>query len=298
MAGSADSSLTRRGLIAGGAAALAAVATTRAADAAAQAAPPPSTNSPWPERRRKIERAWLDLLGDFPREVPPLAPVMREVAVEEGITRYHVSFQADPDDRVTAWLLVPAAARRVRAPAIVCIHSTTFGAGKDSTIGLAGRRPQDPPRDPAIGVASGREYARHGFVTLSLDLLTDGERIQPGDRVMDTRPFYVRHPEWSMVGKNTWDVMRCVDFLQTLDFVDPEQIGCTGWSLGGHSAIFAAAFEPRIKAVLSNGGVLDWHRPANSWARPDDLQNSPELERRFGFKPNSGPYIYIRKFRP
>lgn len=223
---------------------------------------------------------------------------MKEVAHERGVTRYHVSFQAEPDDRVTAWLLVPDSARGKRTPAIICIHSTTFGSGKDSTVGLAGRRPVDPPSDPELGRAYGLTLAQHGYVTLSIDLLTDGERIEPGAKIMDTRGFYLRHPEWSIVGKNTWDIMRSVDFLQTLDFVDGSQIGSFGWSLGGQTVLFAAAFEPRLVATITNGGVLDWHRKTNSWGRPDDLQNSPEIERRFGFKPNSGPYIFIKKFRP
>ena len=264
---------------------------------------------PWPERRKEVERRWLELLGDFPTEITELRPEMNEVAREDGITRYHVSFQAEADDRVTAWLLVPDAAREKPTPAIICIHSTTFGSGKDGTIGISGRRPIDPPRDPRIGVAYGLELARHGFVTLSIDLLTDGERIRPGDRIMDTRRFYVEHPEWSIVGKNTWDIMRSVDFLQTLDFVDHKHIGYTGWSLGGHTALFAAAFDPRITATISNGGVLDWYRHADAWSRTpkpswepwkegDPVGHSKELHRRFGFYPNSGPYIYIKKFRP
>jgi dienelactone hydrolase len=267
--------------------------------------------APWPERRKQIERKWLDLLGDFPTEIPDLRIEMKEVVKEDGITRYHVSFQAESDDRVTAWLLVPDAAREKPTPAIICVHSTTWGSGKDQVIGLSGRRKIDPPRDPQVGAAYGLTLAQHGFVTLSIDLLTDGERIEPDERVMDTRGFYLKHPEWSIVGKNTWDIMRSVDFLQTLDFVDGKQIGCTGWSLGGHTAIFAAAFEPRITATVSNGGVLDWYRHADAWSRVprdnnwrpwkegvDAPTNSEKLERRFGFKTNSGPYIYIKKFRP
>jgi dienelactone hydrolase len=277
-----------------------------AATAAETARPEPATGAAWPARRRQIERAWL---GDFPGDVPPLQPVMKKVASEHGITRYHVSFQAEADDRVTAWLLVPDSAARPgkRTPGIICIHSTTWGAGKDSTAGLAGRRPQDPPTDPKIGRASGLELARHGYITLCIDLLTDGERIPPGGRIMDTRWFHERHPNWSIVGKNIWDTMRSVDFLQSLDFVDAEQIGVIGWSLGGHSALFAAAFDPRITATISNGGVLDWHRTTDAWSRKpsswtpwktgDPETSSPELERRFGFKTNSGPYIYIKGFR-
>ena len=270
----------------------------------------PATGAAWPARRKQIERAWLDLLGDFPTEVPDLKSELKEVAKQNGITRYHVSFQAEADDRVTAWLLVPDSARAKPAPAIICIHSATWGAGKNSTAGLSGRRLQDPPTPREGGRANGLLLAEHGYVTLCVDLLTDGERIKPDERVMDTRGFYLKHPEWSIIGKNCWDVSRSIDFLQTLDFVDGKQIGVTGWSLGGHQSIFCAAFEPRITATVSNGGVLDWHRHSEAWSRKptswtpwkkgDSETNSPELQRRFGFKENtnSGPYIYIKKFRP
>ncbi len=276
-----------------------------------EGAPEKAKKKLWPEERKIIERKWLDLLGDFPKEIPDLRVEMKEVAKEEGITRYHVSFQSEPDDRVTAWLLVPDAARKKPTPAIICLHSTTWGSGKDQVIGLSGKRPIDPPPDPKAGRDYGRTHAQHGFITLSIDTITDGERIEPKRRVMDTRVFYEKHPEWSIVGKNTWDCMRSVDFLQTLDFVDHAQIGITGLSMGGHLALFAAAFEPRITATVSNGGVLDWYRHASAWSRvpPNDNwrpweegvdapTSSKELERRFGFKSNSGPFIYIKKFRP
>lgn len=266
-------------------------------------------DKPWPERRAEIERRWLGLLGDFPSEVPELRPEMKEVEHKDGITRYHVSFQAEADDRVTAWLLVPDTAKDKPTAAVVCVHSTTWGSGKDQVIGLSGRRPVDPPRDAQVGVDYGRTIAQHGFITLCIDLLTDGERIDPNHRVMDTRPFYLKHPEWSIVGKNTWDIMRSVDFLQTLDFVDHDHIGCTGWSLGGHTALFAAAFDKRITATVSNGGVLDWWRDATAWSREptswkpwqkgvDPPSSGGATAKKLGFQTNSGPYVYIKSFRP
>lgn len=300
--------ITRRKWLSGGAPALAAAALTSATGASpareSQTAPP-HPGPEWPSRRKEIERAWLDLLGDFPREIPPLRAEMKKVARESGVDRYHVSFQAEPDDRVTAWLLVPDRARKRPVPGIVCLHSTTFGSGKDSTIGLAGMRPEDPPeqwiagyRNPEVGQAYGRDLAEHGYVTLSIDLLNDGERIT-GVRKGDSRAFYARHPEWSVIGKNIWDVMRSVDFLKTLEWVDGSQIGCTGWSLGGHTTLWSAAFDTRIGAAIANGGVLDWHRTGDSWSRPDKFsEENPDLTRRFGFKVAIGPSVLIKKALP
>lgn len=305
---------TRRQFLEMGAPALAGAALSTTAANVATGETPTKNQSPelpWAEQRKYIERKWLDLLGDFPKEVPDLQIKMKEVEKKEGITRYHVSFQAEDDDRVTAWLLVPDAARKKPTPAIICLHSTTWGSGKDQVIGLSGKRPVDPPPDPQAGRHYGLTHAQHGFVTLSIDALTDGERIEPKRRVMDTRGFYLKHPDWSIVGKMIWDCMRSVDFLQTLDFVMPDQIGVTGLSMGGHYALFAAAFEPRITAAVPNGGVLNWHRHTSAWSRIprgknwrpweegiDKPTSSAKLEKRFGFKTNSGPYIYIKKFRP
>lgn len=66
---------------------------------------------PWPERRKEVERRWLELLGDFPTEIPALRPEMTEVAKEDGVTRYHVSLQTEADDRGTpgclSWFSFP-----------------------------------------------------------------------------------------------------------------------------------------------------------------------------------------------
>jgi pimeloyl-ACP methyl ester carboxylesterase len=47
-----------------------------------------------------------------------------------------------------------------------------------------------------------------------------------------------------------------VDFVQSLPYVDRKRIGVLGHSLGGKQALYAAAFDERIKAAVSSeGGV-------------------------------------------
>lgn len=48
-----------------------------------------------------------------------------------------------------------------------------------------------------------------------------------------------------------------IDHLQGLPSIDPDRIGIYGRSMGGYLAPRAAAFEPRIRAIVSAGGIYD-----------------------------------------
>ena len=49
-----------------------------------------------------------------------------------------------------------------------------------------------------------------------------------------------------------------VDYLLARPEVDRERIALMGTSLGGYYALRAAAFEPRVKALISHGVFFDW----------------------------------------
>jgi len=240
-------------------------------------------------QREKLQQKWLKLLGEFPRRIQDLEPEVKKISEAEGILWYHVSFRSELHDRVTAYLLIPDKAP-ARCPALVCIHGTTGGSGKKRTVGMAGFQPDDPPDHPEQSRAYGLELAQRGYITLSIDLYSDGERVPPGLAPYDTQEFYHRHPHWSIMGKNIWDVMRSLDFLETLEQVDSTRIGCIGHSLGGHTTLFSAAFDRRIFASVCNGGILSWVRHTEHWTR------SKEFSRQ-----SSSPvasYVYIPRFRP
>jgi len=54
--------------------------------------------------------------------------------------------------------------------------------------------------------------------------------------------------------KAIFNHIRSVDFLQGRPDVDPERIGVIGHSLGGHSAMYVAAFDTRLKVIVSSCG--------------------------------------------
>lgn len=61
-----------------------------------------------------------------------------------------------------------------------------------------------------------------------------------------------RHPGVTPLGKWVFDCQRVIDYLLTRPDVDPARIGMIGHSLGGKMALYAAAFESRVKATVSS----------------------------------------------
>lgn len=61
-----------------------------------------------------------------------------------------------------------------------------------------------------------------------------------------------------------------VTYLQTIDGVDPERIGVYGSSWGGGLAIWCAAFDPRIKVVVSAVAATDGERTFRLMRRPHE----------------------------
>ena len=54
--------------------------------------------------------------------------------------------------------------------------------------------------------------------------------------------------------KGVFNHMTCVDVLQVHPDVNPDKIGTIGHSLGGHNAMFLAAFDDRVKIAVSSCG--------------------------------------------
>jgi len=89
------------------------------------------------------------------------------------------------------------------------------------------------------------ELAERGFITIAPDYPSFGEH---------SWDFGADHGYVSGSMRAIWDNSRAIDVLETMPEVDPQRIACVGHSLGGHSAIFTAVFEPRLRAIVSSCG--------------------------------------------
>jgi hypothetical protein len=222
-------------------------------------------------RRDAIQYAMQTVMGDAPdpsRRVPLDIQIQSREETPD-YTRIKLTYAAEPGDRVPALLLVPkkvtldatglggTVANRDksntnnrgfggRLSAMLCLHPTNPD-GKAQTAGFVGTESRH----------YGHQLAQRGFVCLIPDYPSFGDyksydfkQKAPGS----DQPLYT---SGSM--KAIWNNIRAVDLLESLGYVDVDNIGVIGHSLGGHNALFTAVFEPRLKAVVTSCGFTAFH---------------------------------------
>jgi dienelactone hydrolase len=196
----------------------------------------------WEIRRRHILANMQRVMGPLPDRSRLEALDSRQLeSVEIGqIVRQKIEYATEAGYRLRAYLFIPPRNDRQKLPAVLCLHQTTK-IGKEEPAGMGG--------NPNLHYAL--HLAQRGYVTLAPDYPSFGER----DYDFDPKYGYV-----SGTMKAIWENMRAIDLLESLDEVDRERIGCIGHSLGGHNTMFTAAFDTRIKALVSNCGFTRFHK--------------------------------------
>jgi len=208
----------------------------------------------WQRWRKALRRKLTELLGGFPERRPRLSPEILETKEFDGYVRQKVAFRSAPAQDVVAYLLIPSGVE-LPAPAALAIHG--HGYGVKDIVGLwedgsERSTPDGYHKDFAV------ELARRGFVTIAPEVYCFGERTEPEDRggcSCRKAAWWAQMYGKTLIGVRVWDVMRCIDYLETRKEVDADRIGCMGISGGGMVTTFASALEDRIKAVVVSGYI-------------------------------------------
>ncbi len=230
---------------------------------------PPSSLSGWDARKDDVRRQILVAEGLWPMPTKtPLNAVVHGKVEGDGFTVEKVYFESAPGFFVTGSLWKPKTIKS-KVPGILFAH----GHWKDARLALS-----DPDKTRAEIAAGGERFekggrsifqalcvqlARMGCIVWQWDMLSDSDSVQIPREVVHA--FKTQRPEmnttenWglfspqaearcqSIMGLQTWNAVRSLDFLLSLPEVDPERTAITGASGGGTQTMLLAAIDDRIK---------------------------------------------------
>ena len=241
----------------------------------------PDDRAAWEERSQLLRERVLVATGLWPMpEKTPLRPVLHGKIERDGFTVEKVYFQSMPGHYVTGMLFRPAPENKIgvvngRRPAILSPHGhggRTMRLDDDALakqLKSGGEIFEQSGRFPKLARCA--HLARMGCVTLIFDMLgyADSQQIdrttahrhakpRPEESDRDQPCLYSIDADLnlhSVMGLQTWNAIRCLDFLEGLPEVDPDRLGVTGGSGGGTQTILLGAIDPRVVVGFPNGMV-------------------------------------------
>lgn len=195
-------------------------------------------------------KQFLRIIGPFPKKVPLRAKVIERQDCGSYV-REKVEYSVEAHERVRAYILIPKNLHPKTA-AIYCHHqhNDNFDLGKSEVVGLGGDRNQ----------RYAQELAERGFITFAPDAIAFEERNwnpKQGEAEyfeLATRLVLGK----TLLAKVLHDVSVGLDYIRSRKEVDRHQIGFIGHSYGGRMAIWAPAFDKRIKVSVSHCGCINY----------------------------------------
>jgi hypothetical protein len=146
-----------------------------------------------------------------------------------------LNINSTPGRNIRIIVTVPSS-RKGPVPAVVCIGghgSNQYSPYNEQTVA----KDSSKAKADLIYRGFGTILAKKGYVTISTTV-SQHEVYEDGRLLMAER---------------LWDLIRCVDYVQSMPEVDGSRIGCAGLSLGGEMAMWLGAMDERIAATVSSG---------------------------------------------
>ena len=236
----------------------------------------PKTLKAWEARKAELQRRVAVANGLFP--MPPKTPlnaVIHGKVHREGFSAEKVYFESLPGFYVTGILFRPTAKIEGKWPAVLCPHGHGGRLQMHSEsailneIKIGAEKHKESGRMPKVARAA--TLARLGNVVLLFDMIGYADSTQLSyelaHRFRTQRPAMEGKKNWglysaqaelrlqSIMGLQTWNGIRALDFLASLPDVDPKRMAVTGGSGGGTQTILLGALDDRPIASFPNGMV-------------------------------------------
>ena len=236
----------------------------------------PTSQPAWEKRAAELRQQVLVATGLWPMpHKTPLDPVIHGNVQRDGFTVEKVFFESVPGHFVSGLLFRPDDGKlNVKRPAVLCPHGhggrlQDHGSNIKKLIESGDEKYPDSGRFPKL--ARCVHLARMGCVVFIFDMLgyVDSQQISYdlAHRFGKQRPEFDQPDKFglfstqaelrlqSVMGLQTWNSIRCLDFLEQLPDVDGKRIAVTGGSGGGTQTILLCAIDPRPIAAFPNGMV-------------------------------------------
>ncbi len=229
----------------------------------------------WKKRRKQILEGMQLAMGHLPdrHDLVDLDVKIIDEIKGKGFVRQSITFSGELGDRIPALLYIPTnILKDKKYPGMLALHPT----GSLGKRIVAGEGPLDNRQ-------YGLELAQRGYVVICPDYPSFGDYDYDFEK-----DAYV-----SGTMKGIFNHMRCVDLLESLEYLDPEKIGVIGHSLGGHNAMFVAVFDQRLKVIISSCGWTPFHDyyegNIKGWT---SLRYMPRLNDVYHLDPDSVPFDF------
>lgn len=231
-------------------------------------------------RRQHILKQMQQVMGDLPSSHQRVALNIQVQSIDdmESYWRLHLTYASDRNgsriDRVPAFLLLPKSLTKP-APAMLCLHQTNFELGKGEPCGMG--------KNTNLHIA--HELTQQGYVCIAPDYPGFSEYTYSFE---ENTNLYA-----SGTMKGIWNHIRAVDLLESLPCVDRDSIGAIGHSLGGHNSLFVAAFDLRIRTVVTSCGFNSFEDyyggNLKGWTSPRYM---PRIESLYQSSPAKMPFDF------
>ena len=212
---------------------------------------PPADKEAWKERAKELRMRVLFSVGLWPMpERTPLNPIITGRYEAEDFIVENVALETLPGFFLCGNLYRPKSGKGL-FPAIANPHGH-WEEGRltqQPDVGPASAPPSKPLAGKANLTGIGVNLARQGFVVFAYDMAgyNDTNQVRHREFTKDLKSWL-----WgvSMMGLQTWNSLRVVDYLESLPDVDKKRIGVTGASGGATQTFILTAVDPRIQAAV------------------------------------------------
>lgn len=230
---------------------------------------PPETTEVWERRATQVRQRILVSQGLWP--MPTKADLRARIygRIDRGdYTIEKVHFESAPGFFVTGNLYRPKKIPGGKAPGVLFAHGHWADARLSQATDMELRQEIATGQERFIEGGKSRfqsmcvQLARMGCVVWQWDMLGDSDSQQLSRQLVHSfakqRPEMNTTENWglfspqaevhlqSIMGLQTWNAVRSLDFLLELPEVDPQRVAITGASGGGTQTMLLAGIDPRI----------------------------------------------------